>query len=294
MSRGIDYSKWDKMDFSDGEDDQSGSEFHDQNTPRVTRLDEPSSVTFGNPNGSDINITKSINTARPQNTQTIQKLIKNDVQETSSDNENGTEFEQDTKYDLLTRNGGTFIDPSANTETFWSQDRLEVGFSVAFDGTQIASRDIQVEVKGALNYKDRFAAVGGNKPIDTDNASSKGELIVRASSTVLFKGHLAYSIYLPENEEEVDWEIDATDPNKKLVKITLLKALPMQGLTIWWSKPFLSYPEIDVVNDIQDRDKKKTSKSAKNHEQMKAVWDEAHRMFKEKVKNREKQSIDIS
>ena len=167
-------------------------------------------------------------------------------------------------------------------------------FSIAFDGAKIASRDIQVEVSGALNYKDRFAAVGGNRPIDRENDSSKGEIIIRASSYILFKGQLAYSIYLPENEEEVDWEIDASDSSKKLVKITLLKALPMQGLTIWWSKPFLTYPEIDVVRDIKDRDKKKTSgQSVKDHEQMKSVWDEAHRMFKEKVKNREKEVIDI-
>ena len=308
MSRGIDYSKWDKMDFSDNEDDND-EKGYDHNTPRVTRLDQPSTVTFGNPNernnGGSISITQSptkFSKAQAQNVSTTTS-----VKETDASSENMIILDKHksepdnitSKLSHLTRNGGSFIYPTKKTETFWSQDRHEAVFSIVFDGTQIASRYISVEVKGALNYKDRFAAVGGNKPIDAENTSSKGEVIIKSSNNghVLFKGHLAYSIYFPENEEEVDWEIDATNPNRKLVKITLLKALPMQGLTIWWSRPFLDYPEIDVVNDIEDRDHKKHSdgsdKSAKNHEQMKAVWDEAHRMFKEKVKNREKQSIDI-
>lgn len=306
MSRGIDYSKWDKMDFSDDEEDDQSSSSYEHNTPRVTRLDEPSSITFGNDDGGSINITQS--NLKPHSGNSVQKALGKSIDATCDSGKSKKFHEKDTKLKLLTRNGGAYIDPSTQSETFWSQDRNETIFSVAFDSTKIASRDIRVEVKGALSYKDRFAAVGGNRAIDADIANSKGELIVSASSfsipssSILFRGHLAYSIHLPEDEEEVDWEIDTTSnlKNKKLVKITLSKALPMQGLTIWWNKPFLGFPEIDVVNDIEDRDKKRNTNGCdqrtpiKNHEQMKTVWDEAHRMFREKVKNREKQSIDIS
>ncbi len=367
MSRrgGIDYSKWDKMDFSDDdeeeedEDHQQGSSSYyddgndDDNSitkPRVTRLDEPSSVTFGHDREGSINIRpqqqqqqqQQQSNTKPQSDKAILETSSvqcshrtssnsgnNSTQETKKsvmneeDEKVSPETIQSTKWKLLTRNGGTYIDPLTQRQTFWSQDRHEVIFYIPFDGTQIPSRTIRVQVKGAFHYKDRFSAVGGNRPLDADGNNthgSKGELLVTTTATttasssssteriILFKGSFAYSIYLPEDEDEVDWEIDATtekNPNhSKLIKITLLKALPMQGLTIWWNKPFLGYPEIDVVKDIQDRDGKKTrnkdgnmndnTTSAKNHEEMKAVWDEAHRMFREKVKNRQKQSIDIN
>jgi len=157
-----------------------------------------------------------------------------------------------------------------------------------------------VEVKGALNFVDRFAAVGGNKETNSENANSKGrgEICIRTSNGLnIFQGYLAYSIYLPEGEEEVDWEIDATDPRKKFIKITMLKALPMQGLTIWWSRPVLDYPEINVVKDIKGRGNTTGSEGATSEsrqEKMKATWDEAHRLFREKIKKREKQSININ
>lgn len=150
-----------------------------------------------------------------------------------------------------------------------------------------------MEVKGGLGYNDRFAVVGGSRTTG-EESDCKGEIHVKTTTGVdIFKGNLAYAIYFPEGEEEVEWEIDATDPEKKLIRITLLKALPMQGLTIWWSKPMVKYPEIDVVRDIKGRDNKNKDNSGSKQEQMKAVWDEAHHMFREKVKKREKQTIDI-
>jgi len=46
MSGGVNYSKWDKMDYGSSSDDENeGMESEAQ--PRVTTLDGPSSVTFG-------------------------------------------------------------------------------------------------------------------------------------------------------------------------------------------------------------------------------------------------------
>ena len=289
-NRGIDYSKWDKMDFSDDDDNSTNSE---QNTfPRVTRLDEPSSVTVKD---GSVNIQKGEVMAEKKKTN-INTSIKKKVDggTTCIESIKTTCTGDDRRRSILTHNGGSYIDQLTNTETFWSQDRHEVIFSISFDFLKILSRDIRVEVKGGLSYSDRFAAVGGSKVTDQDS-DGKGEIHVKTTTGInIFRGHLAYSIYLPEGEEEVDWEIDATDPNKKLIKITLLKALPMQGLTIWWSKPMVKYPEIDVVRDIQGRgNDNNRDDSTSKQEQMKAVWDEAHRLFREKVKKREKHTIDI-
>ncbi len=296
-SGGIDYSKWDKMDFSD--DDEESTDSAQRQVPRVTRLDEPSRVTC-NPDGS-VNITEAT-TATPNEKSQSQgsySLVEQ-IAFTSSSEAKSNDTSVGQRIGLLTRNGGSFLDPSTNVESFWSQDRHEVVFCVAFDPSKIMSRDICVKVKGALNFVDRFAAVGGDKVIDSQNtkSKSKGEInITTVNGSNIFRGHLAYSIYLPEGEEEVDWEIDATDPRKKLIKITLLKALPMQGLTIWWSKPMLNYPEIDVLKDIEgrgDQSGREGTTTQSKQEQMKATWDEAHRLFREKIKKREKQSINIT
>lgn len=303
-SGGIDYSKWDKMNFSDDDDDDESDDdsTHAKNAPRVTRLDEPSRVTC-NPDGS-VQINKATTTATTtakaieETEESVSKVkplydrfVKSDDDKTKND-----------KLNLLTRNGGSFVDPSTGTESYWSQDRNEVVLSIAFDPSKFSSRHIRVQVRGALNYKDRFAAVGGDRATDTGtgtkggSGNSKGKINVTTTcGSTIIEGYLAYAIYLPEDEEEVDWEIDATNPKKKLIKITLLKALPMQGLTIWWSKPMMNYPEIDVVKDIEGRGNEDgDAKTKSKQEKMKASWDEAHRLFREKVKNREKQVIDIN
>ena len=294
---GIDYSKWDKMDFSDDDDDDNDDDnsTNSENVPRVTRLDEPSSVTC-NPDGS-VNIGTTTTT-----TKKLQKDNKNDkslkrVEILSEKPIDSNKLNND-RLRLLTQNGGSFVDPLTKMESFWRQDRHEAVLSITFDHLKIASRDIHLEVKGALSYKDRFAAVGGNRTTDKDDeaSNSKGEINVRtANGSLIFKGDLAYAIHLPEGEEEVDWEIDATYPGKKMIQITFLKALPMQGLTIWWNKPVMDYPEIDVLKDIEGRSSENNDASSQSKQQkMKATWDEAHRMFREKVKKREKQEIDIS
>ena len=55
----------------------------------------------------------------------------------------------------------------------------------------------------------------------------------------------------------------------------------------------MQFPEIDVVADIEDR-KVRTNggnTSSNQHEQWKDTWEEAHQMFREKVKERKKHVV---
>lgn len=314
MSKGIDYSKWDKMNFSDDEDSNDDEmEVSTSSHPRVTRLDEPSRVTCAQDgsihiqNGGEMNTatTTATTTSIKYNSHSHDGISSQKPMEELGNNDDISTIKKNistSSVHYLTKNGGSYKDPVTNIQTYWSQTRYEVVLSIEIDHTNIASRDIRVKVTGSLNYKDRFAAVGGNRTIksskEDDSDSNRGEIYVHTKDgREIFKGSLAYHIYLPEGDDDVDWEIDATNPKMKLVKITLLKALPMQGLTIWWSKPILDYPEIDVVKDIEDRNKDgtndKTSTSSSKQEELKRVWDEAHRMFRENIKNRQKQTINI-
>lgn len=331
MSHGIDYSKWDKMNYSD--DDESNTEEEDthrvHNIPRVTRLDEPSRVTCNqdgsieiqtggivsdgqnggiNKNSIDKKNNHQVNKLRSQRTEkepVDDDKMNNDENDDSNEraSHNATEPTSPSSSPLqyLTHNGGSYIHPTTKVETFWSQNRYEVILSIVFDHNIISSRDICVKVFGGLSYNDRFSAVGGTRQVtDDEKSDSMGKIQVKTKDgLVMFEGDLAYPIYFSEGEdEEVDWEIETakTIPEKKMVKVTLLKALPMQGLTIWWNKPVIDYPEIDVVKDIDGRSRGEAvgGKTSSKQEQMKAAWDEAHRLFREKVKTRGKESIDLA
>jgi len=81
------------------------------------------------------------------------------------------------------------------------------------------------------------------------------------------------------------------------------KAVPMHGLVLWWDCPIVGFPKIDV-SSIQDRhvsnasvgsEAKSSGKSSSSNvgkkEAFQKAWDEAHDMFREKMKKKEKQII---
>ena len=113
----VDYSKWDKMDFSDSSDDEEeGSK-----VPRVTALDQGSKVTFGGE--GNIDIKSSTSTSQPR--QSLSSTTSADIPVVSSSvsgdtidistmndiNNNSNKMQQDTKkikqlQTQLTLNGG--------------------------------------------------------------------------------------------------------------------------------------------------------------------------------------------
>lgn len=282
MSNRIDYSKWDKIDF--GSDDESVSSEGNHGRPIVTRLDEPSKVTLSS---QGLKIEDSHQSSRGEASLTTLKTSR--IEETKG--------KIDDRLSILTRNGSTFVDPDTRNVVYWSQDHKEVVLSIVFDHNLIASKDIRVETMGQLNYKDRYSAVGS---ICFDQVEgSKGKLTVQAvdreKTLVLLQGYMAYPFHLPEGEDQVDWEIDVNNElNIKMVRITFLKAVPMQGLTVWWSRPLLHFAEIDVVTGVEGRAKTGNNESSSKHNEWKRAWDEAHEMFKEKIKNREKNVVGMT
>ncbi len=95
----------------------------------------------------------------------------------------------------------------------------------------------------------------------------------------------------------------------KFVTIVLPKAVPMIGMTYWWDKLFVGYPTIDMDtivrsermgeedknnnNGINSRTKTEGDGKQKAGEAFRQAWEGAHAAFREKMKTRERQSIDI-
>ena len=99
----------------------------------------------------------------------------------------------------------------------------------------------------------------------------------------------------------------ATTLVTKFVTIVLPKAVPMIGMTFWWDRLFVGYPTIDMNTivrserwdaDAKDDDTNSQTKTGevgkeKGGEAFRKAWESAHAAFQEKMKTRERQSIDI-
>mmetsp|Transcript_21738 Transcript_21738/g.64009 ORF Transcript_21738/g.64009 Transcript_21738/m.64009 type:complete len:275 (+) Transcript_21738:1542-2366(+) len=215
----------------------------------------------------------------------------------------------------------------------WCQERDEVVVSVEFDPSIVSARDVRATATGALPYADGACAVGSGAGTDANaEERSFGSLVVSARSSskkekggddddfdsplLLLKGELPHAIHLAEDEDEVEWEIETLSPSSssggsgggggagtttgtggKFVRVTLRKVVPMPGVCIWWDSPFNNCPKIDVET-IEAR-KRGTNTAGDNggkskQEQVKEAWDEAHRMFREKVKSRKAGSTSLA
>mmetsp|Transcript_6163 Transcript_6163/g.8919 ORF Transcript_6163/g.8919 Transcript_6163/m.8919 type:complete len:297 (-) Transcript_6163:529-1419(-) len=296
MSGGIDYSKWDNVECDSSDDEEVYSH------PHVTCLDEPSTVTRSTDGTLSVSASSNKQSTAASNPVTLSTVQTPSLSKSKDTNKKSSE-ESPNKSRVLTKNGGEFVDSTTKSHIRWSQNRDEVIISIAYDPNSIThARDFNVKLTGALPFEDRHSAVGDH--------ASKGSLLVsvkRAASEdggkaknenvrTLLNGELPHFVHLDEDgEEAVEWEIDSCEyhgitiaesgKETKLIRITLRKAVPMQGVSIWWSQPLLHCPTIDV-NDIEDR-----RNDTGGMQDMKSNWDEAHRMFLERVKSRKKTEV---
>ncbi|KAL3771384.1 hypothetical protein ACHAWU_004657 [Discostella pseudostelligera] len=145
-----------------------------------------------------------------------------------------------------------------------------------------------------------------------------------ASSIVLLSEKLYHPIHLNEGEDELDFEIeddnnfqfecddyehgdgDNQKPTSitKFVTVHLPKAVPMIGMTYWWDRLFVDYPTIDMdtivrsdrkekAGDNDDSNSKKGGDGTNRGEEFRKAWEGAHAAFRERMKTRERQSIDV-
>ncbi|KAL9178401.1 hypothetical protein ACHAXT_000048 [Thalassiosira profunda] len=320
----VDYSKWDRMDF--GDSDSDGADDPDEGGPRVTSLDAPGRVTIGADGSLAIGqsggappprVPLGAPNAEGAGIPTVSGSVSGKAIDISNLKDESKEEDATAKQkriqqwrDQLTRNGGTHHSLSTTYQKgklplYWSQDRYTVTLRLGFPPSEFPSKSIRVRVEGALKYSDRHSAVGsgamsGHKSEAEGDASYGSVEVVSVSKdggkeTVLLRGELPRPIHLNQDEDEVDYEIEdnlgaggdgGDGACTKLVSITMAKAVPMEGMVLWWDRPLVGYPATDITK-IQGA----TGQS--KQEAWKKAWDEAHKLFREKAGSRAKQSIEV-
>ena len=245
----IDYSKWDNLDVSSSSEDED-----DAATPRVTRLDAPTSVTFGGKDGS-ISAAATPSQA-PKSASTKPSLpTSTSTRPTTSKKSTPTSW---------TDHGGLVkakTNEGRERSLHWAQDRYSVTLRLELQsGEKVKS----VTVDGILPYSDRFSAVGSTKP----------KLVCSSGAEILLEGELPHPVHLSEDDDDVvDWSIE--DTGGRFLVITLHKAVPMQGLSVWWRRPLMEFPEVDM-NAVRGE-----SNQGNASKEFLEAWEQAHKIFRE-------------
>ena len=210
---------------------------------------------------------------------------------------------------------------------YWSQDRYSVTITIELldDETKIRS----VFVNGIVSYKDRFSAT------QTDTSSKPRLRIVAtiaanaaartaASSRIIVDDELPYPVHLAEEDEDsnsdnmkndsdgegrgIDWTIvRKSEPQSgqgqnasfttRYIQVTLYKAVPMYGIFLWWRRPFMQCPEVDIQHNkksngsgVSGNGRANAEGSATNsNEKFLEAWNQAHKIFKDNIKDGNKQ-----
>jgi hypothetical protein len=254
----IDYSKWDHLDYSD--DDEGNAD--EAAAPRVTRLDCPSKVTFGGGDGSASIAPSNIGSTAKLSTSTslATNTKASNVAIASSPTPNADSRDA---YATWTTKGGSVV-TSLDRKLFWCQDRYSVIIRLELISKEEKVQGIHAE--GVVPYADRFCAVGTIKPQ------------IRVQSTtgaVLLEGEVPHSIHYAQEEDEVEWSVERSCLDERFLAITFYKAVPTQGLSIWWRRPMMHFEEMEV-------EKQESSQTSQEFLQ---AWEEAHRLFREKKRS---------
>jgi hypothetical protein len=208
---------------------------------------------------------------------------------------------------------------------YWSQDRYSVTIRLALRDDELKISSVQVE--GIVSYANRFSATQTDtttKPRlkivaavcqaskTNDDNESKNDL---PTTRVIVDDELPYPVHMTEEDEEdghddydgkrcnIDWTIVRKNEQRqgcttavlplaerRYIQFTLYKAVPMYGLFLWWRRPLMQCPEIDVRRQQNGSDGRTNAMSSNNDTQSSEkfldAWNEAHTIFKNNMKDR--------
>ena len=321
----VDYSKWDRMEFSSDEDDED-------TTPRVTSLDEPARVTIGSggvqfgrsdsskpllgnpsPKRSKHDFRKppavvpTVSSSRSGDAIDISQLEDVSVGAGEHQGNSTTASTQQEKLNRwskeLTNNGGymscdvSVVDGSTlKVPLYWSQDRYAVTLRLGFPPSVFSTRSIRVRVVGALKYSDRNSAVGNGEIGEREPSFGTIEIVSVACDsgqsnveTVLLRGRLPRPIHLNEDEDEIHYEIEdnlcSTSSDDDHACTKLVSVILPKAVPMSGMVLWWDCPLVGLP-------KIDLSFVDEKREAYKQAWDRAHEMFREKVKARERQCVD--
>mmetsp|Transcript_16660 Transcript_16660/g.22957 ORF Transcript_16660/g.22957 Transcript_16660/m.22957 type:complete len:256 (+) Transcript_16660:218-985(+) len=250
----VDYTKWDKMQFSDEEDDdlyESG--------PRVTRVEPGQQINIGGTSWS----AEPLEANNVHDDSATKKFIAKDIK-LMVNNASICDSYQLTMAALS--NNGEIADSHC-----WSQTKDEVVIQINVP-KGVRARDVGVSIK------EKHLKVSLKGPPES----------------ILLNGVLLHPTEMDEDLgwELLDWplESDLHQKGGRRLQVTLTKCIlpsgmefsPGESVVVWWRSLLEGGTQIDL-DRIQGR---------KNRQQMQDNWAEAQEMFRQKVKDRKPIIID--
>ncbi|OEU14682.1 hypothetical protein FRACYDRAFT_241234 [Fragilariopsis cylindrus CCMP1102] len=349
MSR-IDYSKWDNLDeYSDDDNDGDIGNSDDGMTPRVTRLDGPSKVTFGGGSSSSSNTatTTPLINIEPTSSSLYSSSCRNssdDKISTATTKLSLTPNNEENSSSSWTERGGlvesesTTIVVDGNPQKrklYWSQDRYSVTLRLELllhghnnnnngeEEEEEKREKIQsVDVDGILPFSDRHCATGSTRPVlrcqgiitNANNNNNNNTKVIGVNKNnnnnidpnnlvLLLEGELPHPVYIAEDDDEdVDWSVVQDESSRRFLMITLYKAVPMQGIFVWWRRPMMHFPELDLqqVKDDPTTTTPAVASSAAAGSTIEPAaasqdflksWEEAHKIFREEKMKKKKRLV---
>jgi hypothetical protein len=304
-------------DIGNGDDGRSSSS---SMTPRVTRLDGPRKVTFGGSSSSSTTTTPLINIEPTSSSLSSSCSNSSDdkvstattkLSLTPNNDENIVSSSWTERGGLVESESTAIIDGSPQErKLYWSQDRYSVTLRLELllhghnnnNGEEEEKQEkIQsVYVNGILPFSDRFCATGSTRPVlqcqcITANANNNKVIGVNNSNidpnnlVLLLEGELPHPVYIAEDDDDVDWSVVQDNSSRRFLMIILYKAVPMQGLFVWWRRPMMEFPELDLQQVKDDPTTPaaasysaagSTTAPAASQDFLKS-WEEAHKIFRE-------------
>lgn len=252
----VDYSKWDHLEVSSDEQDVE---------PCVTRFDKPQSITIGK---SDDNIQSSAPALAPVSTSSIAPASTPD----EKSGINGDILD----YSIAIRNG------NATDRYLWSQTKDNIVAHI-FVESDVKAKDVHLKLQTSKSELDDTTPMTAWPAQLDERIGREFELTIKENMKI--SGKFPYPVKL--DDEYIFWELKtfssvshlppcqtrlSSGPLRFLI-LSLTKSPPLANTTVWWDRFIDSDSPIDVTSLID----RKSSGSFKK------VWDEAQRLFVEKM-----------
>lgn len=310
----LDYSKWDHLDTEEDTSSDENGVGGDYGGVRVTRLDLPSTITLGGepisakaPSSSSASAPARRSRSIPQRSPGETKPCWTESSADPGHNHDGiaTDADANTGDRQTGANGiptswtekGAAVAPVKMSkdgthpyEYYWSQDRMSVQLRFLVVKSSSLRTAFEVSVRNILPFADRYHAIMNTsqqpqrlvitqKPPssctsscvdDTDTAKST------TTTTILLEGDLAHPVHSAEEEDTVDWSVEHHG-DLCYILVTLFKATPMMGLTLWWKKMFLQQGAEIELSWVEP------------NSAFQQAWDQAHQNFRASIADPTKQ-----
>lgn len=219
----VDYSKWDKFDYDDDDEDEFAS------PAQVTKI--------GGEKGGKVHIGPSGYSVEDESGDGVDHVQPRTVTTISSSVASKPSLSKTGGLGVIVENGST--GKYRNVDYCWSQDRYEVSLTLFIDWVEgMRKKDITVSY------------FSGTKEL---------KIISKLSESNSFIGNFQFAVELvgdPENpyDDIFDWGIVSglqhpTDHTRTYtaIQIALKKISPLPNSIFWWKNVFIGEPHIDVT-----------------------------------------------